>query len=60
MLDEVDTFQFILARDLSLRLSDIDAMPYEEYVRWRNFYRYERHKQEFAEQVARDQASGQH
>jgi hypothetical protein len=40
MMEELDTFPFVLALDLGQHLSSIDAMPYPEYLAWQAFYTY--------------------
>jgi hypothetical protein len=40
MEEEMDTFPFVLALDLGCTLSDIDAMPYPEYLSWQAYYVY--------------------
>jgi hypothetical protein len=46
-LGEVDHFPFILARDLGISLDEVDAMPFEQFVRWKAFYVWERAMQKF-------------
>lgn len=36
----MDTFPFVLALDLGLPLSAIDAMPYPDYLAWEAYYNY--------------------
>lgn len=50
----MDTFPFILARDLGLTLAELEArMGGDEYLRWRAFYAYEVWKAEEAAREAR-------
>lgn len=51
-LGEVDTFDFILARELSMRLSDVHAMSNAEYVEWRAFYVWEAAMYDFKQKEA--------
>ena len=36
----MDTFPFVLALDLGVPLSTIEAMPYPEYLSWQAYYTY--------------------
>ena len=51
-LDEVDTFEFRLARDLGVTLTQLREMPQAEYVQWRAFYTWEYAMQDLANQTA--------
>ena len=41
MLGEVDSFDFVLARDLGRSLAEVRALPQSEIVEWRAFYTFE-------------------
>jgi hypothetical protein len=40
MEGELDSFPFVLALDLGRTLSELNAMPYPEYIGWLSFYTY--------------------
>jgi hypothetical protein len=40
MEGERDSFPFVLALDLGRTLTEMDAMPYPEYMDWQAFYTY--------------------
>ena len=44
----MDPFDFLLAEGLGKTLTELDEMPYREYLAWRAFYVYRNAQQELA------------
>lgn len=55
-LGQVDTFEFRLARDLSMTVAEVRQMSNLEFVDWENFYRWEANHREHAQQIAEARA----
>lgn len=53
MLGTIDSFDFILARDLGMTLEEVGELSNLEVIKWRSFYKYENAMQELANKSKR-------
>lgn len=55
---EIDTFPFVLARDLGWSIGQLEQLPHDEYLRWRAFYVWEQAMRDFKSRVAAARSRG--